>query len=198
MVPELVLVIGDVLLAEVLGIFLPEHGVEVLAGVGQLLAARDGQGKVRQEDDAFQPGHGVLVQVLPHLVAHEEQAGLGVVDDVMHVVRLELVQDGHGHRPVGQRGQEGDAPMRTVAPAQGNLVPLADAAFLEKNVQLFYFAGHIFILQGGSLVVGQCVQVPILLDAVLDIGDKTLFHNCTLLSYVCKYRGLLQNSPRIL
>ena len=34
----------------------------------------------------------------------------------------------------------------------------------------------ILVLQGGSLIIGQGIQVPVFLYTILYIGDKTLFH----------------------
>ena len=130
----LVFVIADVLLAEVFGIFLAEHFVEVFAGILQLFAARHQDGEVRHHHDAFQQGHRAFVEVFPHLVAHKEQFGFGVVHDVVDVVCLELVEDGHDDCAVGQRGKEGHAPVGTVAAADGNLVSFPDAACLENDV----------------------------------------------------------------
>ena len=87
--------IVDVFLTEVLGKFLAEYLVEVIAGVSNPFVARDQQGEVRHHEDTFEQRHGAFVEIFPHLVADKKKLGLGVVDDVMHIVRLEFVKNGH-------------------------------------------------------------------------------------------------------
>ena len=43
-------------------------------------------------------------------------------------------------------------------------------------MEFFDFAGYIFILKGGSLVICQGIQIPIVLDTILNVSYKTLFH----------------------
>ena len=86
--------IVDVFLTEVLGKFLAEYLVEVIAGVSNPFVARDQQGEVRHHEDTFEQRHGAFVEIFPHLVADKKKLGLGVVDDVMHIVRLEFVKMG--------------------------------------------------------------------------------------------------------
>lgn len=138
--------VADVFGAEVLGIALAVDGVAVLEGFHQArVAAYDGR-EVGEQNHAHQAGHAVFVQVLPSLVAHEEQLGFGVVDDVVDVVGLELVQNGDDDCSIGDGGQEGDGPMGAVASADGNLVAGLDACTLQYDVELGYLPGHVFVL----------------------------------------------------
>ena len=174
-----------VLLPEILGEFLAVQLVQVLAGVGQLVGTAEHERVVGVVDDAFQVRHLRRVYLRGHMVAYEEQAGVGVVDDVVNLLRHEFMQDGYCHGPVCQRGQERHGPLAGVAPAEGYLVALYDTAVLEQDMQLFYLACHIVELQGGSLVVGQRIKVPVVNDALLYKLVKTgvVFHN-TLLYYL--------------
>ena len=61
----LVFVIVDVFLTEVLGEFLAEHLIEVLAGVSNPFVARYQQGEVRHHEDTFAATPGDLSLVLP-------------------------------------------------------------------------------------------------------------------------------------
>ena len=168
--------IVDVFLTEVLGKFLAEYLVEVIAGVSNPFVARDQQGEVRHHEDTFEQRHGAFVEIFPHLVAYKKKLGLGVVDDVMHIVRLEFVKNGHDDRTIRQGSEESDSPMRTVTSADGDFIAFSDAARFKNDMQFFYFAGYILVLQGGSLIIGQGIQVPVFLYTILYIGDKTLFH----------------------
>ena len=172
----LVFVVIDVFLAEVLGEFLAEHLVEVLAGVSNPFVARYQQGEVGHHEDAFQQRHGAFIEVFPYLVAYEKELGFGVVHDVVHIVGLELVKNGHNDCAIRQRGEESHSPVRTVTAADSDFIAFLDAARFKNDMQLFYFAGYILVLQGCPFIVGQGVQVPVFLYTVLYIGDKTLFH----------------------
>ena len=156
------------LLAEVFGELLAVEFVQVFAGVGELVGARDHQRVVRIVDDAFESRHLHGVDDRGHVVAHEEQAGLGVVDDIMDLLRIELVQDGYGDGAVGERGEEGHGPLAGVAPCEGDLVALHDAAVLEENMEFLNFTCHVVILQRLALIVSQCIAVPVVDDALLD------------------------------
>lgn len=72
--------------------------------------------------------------------------GFGMVHDVVYIVCLELVKDGDDYRTVGQCCEERYAPVGTVAATDGNLIAFLDAACLENDMQLFYFAGYVLIL----------------------------------------------------
>ena len=168
--------IVDVFLTEVLGEFLAEHLIEVLAGVSNPFVARYQQGEVRHHEDTFQQRHGAFVEVFPHLVADKKKLGFGVVDDVVHIVRLELVKNGHDDCTIRQGSEESDSPVRTVTSADGDFITFLNAARFKDDMQLFYLAGYILVLQGGSLIIGQGIQIPVFLYTILYIGDKTLFH----------------------
>ena len=99
-----------------------------------------------------------------------------MVDDVVDIVRLELMQNRHDDGSVCHNGQEAYPPVRTVPATDCDFVSLPDATGFKDDVKLFYFAGYVFILQGSSFVIGQCIQVPVALDAAFYKGDKTLFH----------------------
>ena len=107
----LVFVIVDMLFAEVLGEFLAEHLIEVLAGIGDTFVTRHEQGEVRHHENAFQQGHGAFIEVFPYLVSYEKELGFGVIDDVVHIVRLELVKNGYDDRAISQRGEECYSPV---------------------------------------------------------------------------------------
>lgn len=111
-----------------------------------------------------------------HTWSPTKEAWPQVVDDVMHIVRLEFVKNGHDDRTIRQGSEESDSPMRTVTSADGDFIAFSDAARFKDDMQFFYFAGYILVLQGGSFIIGQGIQVPVFLYTILYIGDKTLFH----------------------
>ena len=98
-----------------------------------------------------------------------------MVHRVVYLVGRELMQDGHADRTVGESGKEGHAPAGAVPAADGNLVATLNTAVLEEDVQLLYFSGNVFVLQGCSLEICQCIKIPMVDDAFLDHGIKTLY-----------------------
>ena len=163
-----------------MGNFLPnilaEQGVEVLPGEREPFGTAVHQREILHADDALQVRHTVFVQVFPYLVAHEEQLGLAVVDDVVHIVRFEFVQDGDDDGPVGQGGQESHAPVPAVAPAERDLVSRTDAGRLEQQVHLGDFPGHVLVLQAFPVEVRERFPVPVLFYAVFNEFDELVFH----------------------
>ena len=90
-----------------------------------------------------------------------------MVHDVVNLFRHELMQNRHRNGTIGQGSEECHRPISTVTTAEGNLVALHYAGVLKHDVQLFNLACHIVILQGGSLVVGQGIHIPMVYDAFL-------------------------------
>ena len=124
-------------------------------------------------------GHLYGVNLCSYMVAHKEQLGVRVIDDVVNLVGHELMQNGHGNGSIGQRSQKGYSPLAGVATAEGYLVTLHDTTVFKQDVQLLYLTSHIVILQGGSLVVCQRIEIPIVDDALLNqlIKAGYVFHN---------------------
>ena len=162
-------------LAEVFRILLAEHGIEVFAGIGEFLRARDEQRIVGYVDDTLEGWHLLRIDNLGHVVTHKEQTCLGVVHNVVNLIGGELVEHGHGHGAVGQRSQKSHSPVGRVAPTKGNAVAAHHTAVFKQNVEFFYLSGHVVILQRGTLVVGNGIEVPVLDDTVLNQLIKTWY-----------------------
>lgn len=139
-------VIGHMLATEELGELAAKHLVEMLTCIGQLVGTREHQRIVGEIDNALKSGHLGAIYLGGDDIAHEEQLGIAVIDNVVYLVWGKLVQDGYGYSTIGERGQEGTGPGRTVAAAKGYLVTLLHAAVLKQDVQLLYLARHVMIL----------------------------------------------------
>ena len=98
-----------------------------------------------------------------------------MVDDIINLIGRELVQYRHRHSPVSQRGKEGNGPIGTIAAADGNLVTTLYPTVLENNMQLFYLAGYVFILQRYPFIVSQSIEIPIINNASLDVRIETWY-----------------------
>ena len=180
--------VGNVLLAEILGIFAAKKLVEVLASLGKAVRTRYEQRIVGNVDDTLELRHGLGIKVGPNLVASEEQTGTAMVDNVVHLMSHKLVQDGHSYATITERGQESRSPVGTVATAECYLVAAANACIFKKDVEFFNFARYVFILQRSTLVVGQRIKIPVCLDALFYQTYKirvlmSCFHAVRLMAY---------------
>lgn len=97
-----------------------------------------------------------------------------MIDDVVHLIRFELVEDGHDDGTIGHGGEVGYCPMDTVASADSDTIAWQDACLLEENVEFLNFACNVFVLASLPLEVGQGVPVPVFLDGLLNESDKVL------------------------
>ena len=165
---SLLFIIMYVLSAEIFGVFLSEHLVEVLASVGEFVGTRHEERVVGDVDDALECWHLGGVDDCRHHIAGKQQLGVGVVDDVVYLVGRELMEYRHCDGTVGQRGEECHSPVAAVATAQGYLVAFLHSTVLKHDVQLFYLACHIMVLQCLSFIVCQSIAIPIFNDAFLD------------------------------
>ena len=134
------------LFTEVFWELLAGEFVQVLTGVGQFIRTRYHQRVVWVVDDTLQRRHGLWVDNRGHMVSHEEQTGLGVVDDIVYLFGIELMQDGYGDGSIGEGGDEGHGPLGGVTSAEGDLVTLLNPAVLKKDVQFLYLSGYIMEL----------------------------------------------------
>ena len=162
----LVLVVVHVFRTEGHGIFLAEHLVQVGTAVSESLGARYTDRQVGQVDDAHQVGHGVGVDLLGHVVAHKQYLRSAVVHYVVYLLAVELMQDRNGHGTIGEGGQKGYTPVRTVTAAHGYLVASLYPYVFIHNMYFGYLARHIIVLKGGTLIIGQGVVVPVFYNAV--------------------------------
>ena len=97
--------------AEILGVFLAEHLVEVFACVCEFVGARHYERVVGYVDDAFEVGHLCLVDDCSHIVAYEEQLGFAVIDDVVNLVSSKFVQYRYCNGSVGECSKECNSPV---------------------------------------------------------------------------------------
>ena len=174
-----ILVVLDVLGAEVHGELLAEEAVEVLAREPYFIRACDENliFVVGVGEHALQTRHLVGFELRPHLIANEEQLSSRVIDHVVNLLGVEFVQYRHGHGSVGQCGHEGYAPAGCVAAADGHLISLLYARSFEDDMQFLDNACYVFVLVGVGAIVRHRRQVPMVVDAFLNTSIKTwTFH----------------------
>ena len=131
--------------------------------------------------------HLLWINLFGYEVAHEQGFCFRVVDDIMNLLSIEFVKDGHSHSTIGEGGEEGDSPMGGIASANGYFVSLFDTAVLEDNMQFFYLSCHIMKLKRSTLVISQGIGIPVFDDGVVNefIKTRTSGH-CTIFKILCK------------
>ena len=124
--------------------------------------------EVAQRKGRAQPWEPLLVDALPRAVAHEEELRVGVIKNMLNIVRIEILEDRDEHRPVCNDRQVSDAPARRVFPHERHLLALPDAARRHEQVQAGHLLGH--LPEGVTRrrpVVRHGRQLPILAEALL-------------------------------
>lgn len=139
-------VIGHMLATEELGELAAKHLVEMLTCIGELLGTREREREVGQIEHAFQCGHLRSVYLRSHHVAHKEQSGFAMIDDVVNLVGSKFILYRNGYSAIGKCSQKRHSPIGTVATTQGYFVALLYTAIGKENVQFFDFAGYIVVL----------------------------------------------------
>ena len=90
--------------------------------------------KVVQRKYAAQTGETFLFQMFPNGVAGKEEYGFGMIDDVMHIVGVEILQNGDDDAAISDDCHIGDAPPGVVLADNRYLVTAAQAAMLEQQM----------------------------------------------------------------
>lgn len=169
--------VDDVVRGKTVLEFFFEKFVYLFSDLVQQGQAAVAQGIVFHANDAVEAGHVPVVQRGPVAVAYEEEAGSGVVDDVVYVVGFEFVQDGDGNGSVRQGGDEGDAPVGAVAAAQADFVAFPYAGVFEPQAQFFHFPGYVAVGVADAFVVGEGGKVPVCFYAVFQQSQEAFFHD---------------------
>ena len=170
--------IADVRPAEAVGIGILEAALHVAQAFGNLLAVALHEAReVLQRDGGTHLGQLLHLDILPDVFAHKEHHRIGVVDNVVYIVRIELLQNGYQYGTIGNRSHEGDAPVGGIFPHESDFVAPSDLAMAEEDVQLGNLACHLLIsIRVLLVIVGQRRQVPVFPKARLVYLDE-IFRN---------------------
>ena len=134
--------------------------------------------EVRERERGLYPAGAVGFDDVPEDVAEKEQTGVRMGDDVVDVVRIEILHDGNDGTAVGERCDADRCPPRVVPSHDGHFVVLFQTACVEKHVQFGYLLGHLEIGEGLLFeVVGERGQLPVLPEALLVYLDKVFLHH---------------------
>ena len=107
----------------------------VLHIVGELVAlALVDDVVVGEREYCLDSGYLVALDVIPEVVAEEEQTALRVVDDVDDIGGVEVLKNRHNHCSVCYRGDVAHTPACIVTTDERNLIALLDACLLKHKV----------------------------------------------------------------
>ena len=100
---------------------------------------------------------GIVLQSLLKLIMYvdafidgevaEEDTRIGMVKEIVYLVGLKLVEDGHRHCSIGHGSHKCHSPLRTVFATQCNLFFFVYSGVLKQKVKLCYFSRYVAILQ---------------------------------------------------
>ena len=102
-----------------------------------------------------------------------------MVDDVVHLVGREFMQNRNGHATISECGKKSYGPVCTVATGECYFVTLHDAAVFKHDVEFLYLPCNVVILKCCTLKVGQGILVPVVYNRLLyqTIEMLCLIHN---------------------
>lgn len=89
------------------------------------------QRKSLSEKTPRSPVEPFFFQMFPNAVAGEKEDRFRMVDDVVHIIGIEILQDGHYDAAVGDGGHICNAPAGVVFADNRYFVAAAQAAMLE-------------------------------------------------------------------
>ena len=157
---------------------------------GNLLAiALEDAAEVGEREYGLDAHHLLLVNHIPEGVAQEEEFRLGVVDDVVDVVGVEVLKDGDNHSTIGDGGQIGDDPAGVVAANEGDFVTLLDITLPKEHVELGNLLGHLIVGETLLLeVVCQSRHLAVLLEtALVNLNQVFLYHKNPIYGLFCVF-----------
>ena len=140
-----ILIIIQVFGTEVVGIFLAEALVEVLADLPEGVVLGVEELERVDLDNHVQTGHLLGAEAFPDDLVHEEDLGVRVVHQVVDIAGFELVEERNGNGAIGEGCQKTHAPVGLVAGADGHFVSFFQTALFKGDVQFGHTARHIFI-----------------------------------------------------
>src|SRR5574344_187908 len=118
----------------------------MLAGIGEPVGTGDDERVVGIVDDSFEPGHEIGIDDSSNVIAYEKEFRLRMVDNVMNLLGIELMEDGHSHGAVCEGGEESHSPLAGIAPAKGDLVALSYSGIFKQDMEVFNLACYIMEL----------------------------------------------------
>ena len=115
----------------------------------------------------------VEIHMLVDMLAYKEKHGIGVVDNVLGVARIEILKHRHYHGAISDCGHEHGHPVGRILAHKGNFVALFHAAgFIQQMYPCDFF---------GELAVSQCR-----VRAVIRYGRQHKVGAERVLVYFCK------------
>lgn len=97
--------------SKTVGIGLTEELVEVSTHMSELLVIGVEQREVACAQRAGYARHAVRIESLPYIFVDKGEAGVGVIDEVLDIVGLEVSEDRHDDRAIGESGDESHTPL---------------------------------------------------------------------------------------
>ena len=115
----------------------------------------------------------------------------------MNLLCVKLVKNGYYNGAIGDGGQKCYCPVCGVASAHGYPVSFLNTRCFHHDVQLLNFACYIMVLQGDALVVGQCIEQPVVLNGIFNIRIETRYVvHCTIFKILCKGNAFSAHSQK--
>ena len=140
--------------------------------------------KIRQGEYAAYFLDLILLQRVPNAIAYEKENRFRVVDDMMYVIRIEVLQDRYDNRAICYNRHIHHAPVGGVLTDQGDLIAAAYLAFLKQDMDTGYLLRYVAKGKAGTFtIIRQGGSGPILAETLLvDLNEIFLYHSTNLSS----------------
>ena len=164
---EVVARISHLLGRHATGVSLLKSTLALLPRLCHSLVAMPQQVAVLHIDGCLEKGHILGIEPFPYIIVGKEQHTVGMGGERRHVRGVEVGKQWHHHSLVNVDAPECHRPSGRVASADGNLLALRDASGLEEEPELLHVSSQVAIGERVASIVTQRLQVPILVNGLL-------------------------------
>ena len=122
--------------------------------------------------------HILEVEAFPVAFAGEEQFCLAMINDVLRIVRVEVLKNRNNYSTIGDGCQKESHPSGVVLADNGNMVAFLNADFLVEKMNFCNVACEISVSDGlFCVVISQAWAVPVVFETLLKNLDSIFFHH---------------------
>src|SRR5690554_2249046 len=107
-----------------------------------------------------------------------------MIDDELHTILIELMQNSDRYRTVRECSEKGDCPVGGIFSTQRNFVAPLNAGSLEEIMQLVNLTCKVFVIVSLALKVSHDRKLPVVSDTLFYKAQKSvLLHSLLFLFY---------------
>ena len=158
-----------------------ESGFELFFGL--LTRLNSQHREIIDRDSSHQTLHGMYIKLLPKRITRKNQFGLGMINDMRYITRLEVLKNRYNDSTIRNRCHIGHRPITTVLANQSNTVVFLNTCLTKNKMNFLNTLCYITIgVHTSMTVIGHGRTVPVHSNGIFEQTDKIgLDHNGNLL-----------------